>query len=360
MKIGILTFHRAENFGAALQVYALQTYLRHEGHDAYVIDYKPLAIDVVYHIFNPSIFMQKKLPSALKAYIKRFIRIKDRMSRKRKYINFRKKFLLTQDNDIFNGQVYDALIVGSDQIWNLNITKGFDDYYFLNIPLKNNPIKISYAASSECNSYPLYQKNRDQLTMLLNNFDHISVREQSLKNELSKYTNNPISVCLDPTFLLTADDYIKIAKRPIETNYILVYHLSNSEAAYNFAQYVSAQENKAVIEIYADYKAIRASKNKQKFNLGPLEILGYIAYADLIITTSFHGLALSLILQKDIRVIDPNNYRQLNLVKSAGIPSHIIYNLQNYQTGLLRYRDIQSNITSLIEESKHYLADALN
>ena len=86
MKIGILTFHRAENFGATLQAYALQTYLSQQGHDVNIIDYRCPAIEMTYDIFNPRIlFSRKNVFISLKHYLSRFRNIKDRIRKKRSF-----------------------------------------------------------------------------------------------------------------------------------------------------------------------------------------------------------------------------------------------------------------------------------
>ena len=140
MKIGILTFHRAENFGAVLQAYALQTFLKKHGMDPYIIDYRCKKIEIVYHIFNPMILiMRRNLFCSIKEYLKRFVSLIDRCRKKHKYQLFREKFLQIMPCDkAFHSNMFDAYIVGSDQVWNLSITGGVDDYYFLNFLYKQN------------------------------------------------------------------------------------------------------------------------------------------------------------------------------------------------------------------------------
>ena len=92
MKVGILTFHRAENFGAMLQVFALQQYLRKLKHDVEIIDYRNKTIESMYHIYNPYILVTRKnVFKSVEIYLSRFKNIQDRKVCKVKYSEFRSK-----------------------------------------------------------------------------------------------------------------------------------------------------------------------------------------------------------------------------------------------------------------------------
>jgi hypothetical protein len=134
MKVGILTFHRAENFGAVLQVYALQEFIISLGCEVEIIDYRNKAIERAYDLSDFSFFLRRKnIIASLFTLFVRLITFKDQSDRKNKYRLFRekhlqlskKKYLLKEDF----GNEYDIYICGSDQIWNLFITGGLDPVY---------------------------------------------------------------------------------------------------------------------------------------------------------------------------------------------------------------------------------------
>ena len=139
MKAGIITFSSAHNYGAVLQVYAMQEYLKKMGIDVDIINYRPKAIDRVYNLYT----IKKSKSKIIKLY---------RKSKKILKINFIDRWRIIKRNnfeDFINNVLnttkpyyslsqiqkdfldYDILIAGSDQIWNIELTKGFDPTYFL-------------------------------------------------------------------------------------------------------------------------------------------------------------------------------------------------------------------------------------
>ena len=151
MKIGILTFHRAENFGAVLQCYALQSYLESLGHKVEIIDYRCKAIEEVYYLFDLRSLFRLNIVSAFISYFKRILLWKDRLEKKRGYVSFRDKYLhLTKSiYKIKEDLGYDAYITGSDQVWNTSLLHGFNRIYFLDFPTSKEAKKISDKISNE-------------------------------------------------------------------------------------------------------------------------------------------------------------------------------------------------------------------
>lgn len=361
MKIGILTFHRAENFGAALQVYALQSYLKSNGFQVYVMDYRCKHIELEYHIFNPKImFTRRNVFVTFMKYIKRFLTLKDRLQKKNRYRLFRNFFLnLTKEikgyDDILD---FDTYIVGSDQVWSLSITKGIDDFYFLNFPIKKGAKKIAYAASSEIYSYALFYQHRKVISKLLESFNNISVREETLKTELEQYVSTEISVCIDPTFLLSRSQYCKIAKYPKEKKYVLVYHMLENQDAVKLAESIAKERGLSIIEIHAEFH-INKDRNRHKYNLGPLEILGYIINADSVITTSFHGIALSIIMHKEFWTVATNgNLRQCNLLRKFELLDRLVCGSIDINTSI-DFERVDKLIYCFQNEASQYIYKSL-
>lgn len=359
MKIGIITFHRADNFGAALQCYALQTFLEQQGHDVHIIDYRCRAIEQVYYVLNPRLlFLRRNVIKAFKEYLFNLRNHADMIQKQISYKDFRSKYMhlipfrTNENNDI------DAYIAGSDQIWNLSLTHGYKEPFYLDFPVKKNSLRISYAASSETAYFPLFAKYTNQITPALSAFDSISVREPSLKGELKKYTSKNIDVCVDPTFLIEQNIYEKILIKPQESNYVLVYHMAEIAEAVDLANLIAKDRGLQVIEIHANFKSPCGARHKK--GLGPLQILGYIKYADTVITNSFHGTALSLILQKNLWVI--NKYRSArlsNILTLAGMRNRYITSLEEYNDATIDYDIVNENMHGVIDSSKSFLIKSL-
>ena len=171
MKVGIITCHRAFNYGAVLQTYALQKFLKNHGYEVEVIDYTPQYIRKSYN------------KSILKRIIRPLLRSYDFKKSNQVFgsflnqeVNLTEKRYYSYEELEENPPDCDAYIAGSDQIWNCNIENGKDDAFFLKF-VPNNKIKISYAASISMDEIPQNQKNRFKEN--LKDFNHISVREQT-------------------------------------------------------------------------------------------------------------------------------------------------------------------------------------
>lgn len=362
MKIGILTFHRAENFGAVLQCYALQSFLESQGFEVKVIDYRCKAIEQTYYFLNiKSLFSRFNIFASILNYMNQIYQWKDRLHRKRGYENFRKKFLHLTDpmNEIEKDLGFDVYITGSDQVWNTQLLHGLDKMYFLDFPQSEGTKRISYAVSSEQNAINELRKYENYLRRALNNFTSISVRESAFAYELKKYTSKNIHVCLDPTFLIAREDYIKLAIRPKYNNYILVYHMAEIPEGSKLAEKIARKNGAKIVEIHARF-ANRKDKSRHIQNVGPLELLGYIAYANMVITTSFHGLALSLILEKNFYVMSKSgNLRLRNICSELGLSNRIIVPESDVFLDDINYKSVSEKIRNLSEYSKKFLVNSI-
>jgi len=291
MKIGILTIHTAFNYGAMLQAYALQIAIIRLGYDVQIIDYYPKEVE-------KTNFMRNITPNPRQIVKYIYARINPNVQKKINRFNaFRNRMQLTSRyfdrNELYlNPPSFDAYMVGSDQVWNME--RGFDSFWFLDFV--KDKLKISYASSfgtatiaSEYN-----KKLKEQLT----GFNAISVRESDGVNIIKEATGlNAIQV-LDPTFLLSDGDWIKLAaRRQFRGDYILAYGFSRS-----------IEFNKLIINVKNRYKlpvvAIAIGTHfpfdvdKCFLNVGPSEFLALFRDAKAICTDSFHGIAFSINFRK--------------------------------------------------------------
>lgn len=291
MKIGIMTFHRAVNYGAILQTYALQQALKNEGIESEVIDYRDNKIDNTYKLFynkSPKRIirdaMYYTILSKRNKNFQKFIDNNITLSRK-KVVNADE--LKNIEND------YDKFITGSDQVFNYRLTN-WDKNYFLDFVSDNNK-KNSYAASFGLEEIPDSEKS--EYIRLLNNFNHISVREDTGEKIVKSLTDKKVTVDLDPTFLIDKNDWEKIEIKPKETNYIVLFAMQKNDSIMKIATKLAEKTGCELIFITDSRK--RRVKGKYKYSLSPEEWLGYFFNAKYIVTNSFHGLAFSIIFNKD-------------------------------------------------------------
>lgn len=294
MKLGIITFHRAVNYGAVLQTYALTKYLNDSGFAAEVIDYRDNRVDNEYKLFPKR--------SSIKRIIKDIIYFPIKKNKNKKFEEFRQSKIKISSQKYNNKTLidsekeYDYFITGSDQVFNYKLTD-FDKNYFLDF-IKDNNKKISYAASLGMDKIP--DDKEKEYKRLLSGFSKISIREQQNKEMVENLTNKKVEVNIDPTFLIAKDEWQKLAKKPKEENYILIFVMQRNKSIFEFAEKLSNETNCKIIYIANDYK--RIVRGKYKYNLSPEEWLGYFKYAKYIVTNSFHGLAFSILFEKNFYI----------------------------------------------------------
>ena len=220
MKIGILTFHRAHNYGAVLQCYALQEVLKGMGHEVEVIDYRQPAIDRAYNSWRPRWFINKFV-KIWKMYDYLHL-LYEEGKRRHKFGVFLKNYLNVQHPctsvDIPNN--YDYYIIGSDQLFNLEITNGLDPVYSGESINGNGTKLIGYAISS--NQESIRKIGQDNWNSIFNNFTSISFREKALADLLYKLYGKEVDVCFDPTLLTDINIWNNIKINKGEEQYVRI------------------------------------------------------------------------------------------------------------------------------------------
>lgn len=362
-KIGILTFHCAHNYGAVLQCYALQETLKKMGHDVEVIDYRPEYLLTPYNIFNKCRIQSKNPILVIKHSIREMLLLAVRIKRHHAF----DKFITNRLNLSYHvaghniPDCYDVYIMGSDQIWNPKITKGFDPVYFGKFNFQKKGKKyISYAASMEAKT--LSEQVKNSYKKLLKNFDFISVRETQLAALLQPLTDLNVSVVLDPTLLADISIWNDIAKDPnIKDKYVLVYQVRTNDSTLYIADNIAKQINAKVIEITA-WHDIKFRNNKLQYE-SPESFLGLIKNASCIITTSFHGTAFSIIFNRPffcIQLDDEEDTRSISLLKSLKIENRLISKDDNPVFVNIDYKEINKRMSQLKKSSLEILTSALN
>jgi hypothetical protein len=341
-KIGLLTFHCADNFGAVLQAYALQKYIHNTFNvNIEIIDYRPSQLVKPYKLdfSNAKNFIEK-----IKIIIKKILSQKKYNERLAKFEEFRLKYFefsakrnITKDmlNTLTNE--YECFLVGSDQVWNPSFVGDIGSSYLLDF-LPEDSYKVSYASS-------VVEVIPDSLQSVykkyLERFNFISVREEGSKKILQKIIDKDINVNIDPVFLLEKECWEKIIKIPLnrpKKDFILVFdYVLNSEyvkIANIIADYLGLECVTYSINYFWNRRYI--NNKKSLFFEGPCEILWYIKNASLILTSSFHALAFSIIFEKKFlcllhpsrgnRMIDILNKLELTqyLIEESLVESEII------------------------------------
>lgn len=296
MKIGILTFHCAHNYGAVLQAYGLQEYLKSQGHEVHIIDYRPEYLTRIYRRNGICHLITKSIVKTCAKLLSEPFLFKIRRNTWDKFDQFINSRLDLAPYAKEELDKYDVIVAGSDQIWNARLTGGTLDNVFLGEGIQTKV--ISYAASARLGSIDSAQM--EYLRKSFKNFAAISVREYTLKEILQPLTSKPITTVLDPTLLAGRAIFDKIAERPnIPHKYVFIYNISYYRQTRNIATDIAQQIGGSVIELISSLRIRIRHRNMQLvYAVSPEEFLGLIKHAACVVTTSFHGTALSLCFQR--------------------------------------------------------------
>ncbi len=296
--VGIMTFHNSINYGAVLQAYALKKKLSDMSIDAEFIDYHDHAR------FN------KNRPFMLRArhYAWQYIaKLLTGSTRQRRTDSFCQKYLRVSPNKFQSAELlyadpplYDAYIVGSDQVWNPSCYGGEDPSWFLSFAPEGKR-RIAYAPSFGVSK--VLHVYEDKFREWLGKIDHLSVREIEGKDIIFQLTQREAEIVLDPTLLLTENEWEEVRVPQSSTRpYILCYFMGNDQkvikAILDIAKGLSKQTGCDIIRIgQKDYMRLNFYANSV-FDAGPSEFLGLIHNASFVVTNSFHGVAFSVNFKK--------------------------------------------------------------
>jgi hypothetical protein len=327
IKTGILTFHRAHNYGSVLQAYALaKTLNKFPDCKAQIIDYIPPLQYKLYRIFDSSM-----TSNGVKKNIHSLMHYKMRKNRYDDFIKFQETLLPLSDNRDITADSYDAIIVGSDQIWN-PILSDFNEIFLLKGDYKGK--KIAYAPS--LGNYGFDDNQFNQMFIgELKNFIGISVREIQARNSIKNLCPDlDVKIMPDPSMLLSVEDYDEICSdRFIKEKYIFFYSINYNEQVVEQAVAIARRLNMPLVIVYTteDTYKVKYDRLILSNRESPGDFISLIKNAELVLTNSFHGMVFSILYHKrfytltymkDNKVFD--NYRVTSLLNKLGLDDLMI------------------------------------
>ena len=311
--IALLTLRPYVNIGGILQAYALKQTLHNNGYDVLFID-RSANLNKFQKIIAP-LYYSYKIFRTRKTHA--FVR-------KHLYSNRLKVSDAFTLRNLYSKDIA-AWIVGSDQVWRRDYIRKYGNEYFLDF-ISGATKKIAYAASFGVDNCEYNLSERKSISTLLSSFDLISIREESgLKILKEEFQIENASWVVDPTFLLSANDYLQL----IENHKVIKYE------NYIFSYFLCAKEK---VESLIEYSSILLKKNEITYFLkyvyenykNPISVeqwLANIYYADFVITDSFHGCVFAIIFNKQFAVVRNDgggNTRIDSLLKQFSISDRII------------------------------------
>ncbi len=339
MKIGILTASRTDNNGTDLQAYAMQELFRAHGCDAELIDYRCPKLENSRRI----------LPGfSIKALLSVPYRVFDHISRERfrkSRFHRSKERYSANDLDLCG---YDAIVVGSDQVWNPDLT-GKDMGFFL--PIETKSRKLSYAVSMGGADAEACDKELG-IASLLKGFETVSLREESGAEAIRKL-GVPARRDLDPLLMLPADRWRRLAepsgaKKP----YIAVYAVGSAYRAVNAAEPIAGELNARILLIGNPLRSVKGAKVKRFVSMR--RWLGLIADAEAVVTDSYHCLSFCIAFGRPFVRMELEkasaNRRLTDLIAAAGIKEAEPGKLTVYDA-----KETEERIAELRKESEAYI-----
>lgn len=359
-KIGILTFHRAYNFGAVLQTYALEESIRNisDELEVTIIDYRNNRIENWFH--------SKSFKSKMKEVYKFFFYHKyyqETRKKARLFDSFTKKyFSLSKECNSLNdvNKYYDAIVVGSDQVWNYDMTWN-DANYFL--PYQKGAKKLSYAASFGKSNFS--EEQCIDMKKYLQSFRTVLVREGAgvkFANSLQITAQKVV----DPTLLLNKKEWKKFCEpcTNIMKPYILVYLVAEETYSMVLAKKIAKLKKWDVV--YLDPPRFHFEGITRMKEAGPGQFLWLIENAELVVTTSYHGLLFSINLNTPFlyelsHVKGNTNSRIEEIVHTYKLEKYSIEsdNVELYNESTYNWELINQKINQKREESIRILKESI-
>lgn len=350
----IITFQCCPNYGAMLQAYALQEYLKTLSLDVEILDYRPKSLTKQYVYINTysiaSIIMS--IWSLASYYRKR-----QAFKRFEQYLNLTSKTYYSKNN--IDLQYIDYCFLGSDQIWNPEITSGFDPVYFGNVNLSTSSKVIAYAASIGKKSFTSEEVGK--FKTLITKIHRIAMREDEAQDLVLRTTGVKTLVVVDPTILAGVECFSKFISKVKYSNYVFVYRLGSDSRTIEVAYDVANRKGLKVIEISGLRKGISNPKHKVIYDAGVEDFLSFLFYADYVVTDSFHGTVFSVLFHKQFITI-PHKTRggrmksllsKINLLEriSSEISDDLLDNIVDWNDVDKRLEEIKAFSRTYIKES---------
>lgn len=359
-----ITFHHAHNYGAMLQAYALQKTVLSMGWDNLILDYSEDSIELIRFYRKNQSFRQEVIKHdllVLKHYSEYNKRFKLMEKFYKKELKKTKPIRNLKQLKRFEFESHNFL-VGSDQMWNFKGKKHIPEY--LNLNFLNGTLYYCTYAISMGGNYIYSDPIKMEFEKLIDKTTMISVREKSMKENLEKlYKKDSVVVC-DPIFLLKYKEWMQLAETAqpvmVPSKYILCFELVAHSAMQNLIDELREAYHLPVVVLTMALNSsiqgdciIRAA--------GPKEFLRLIIEADVVISTSFHCAAFSIVFHKTIYSLLTDNAptRICELMHRFGLDKGIIRNdhLSTYFVNETKWKEIDEMIHDDRDVALRYLRE---
>lgn len=330
MTAGLITFFRHHHYGAQLQAYAAMRAITELGHPCEIIDYRPDYDAGLNDLFQKGGLRAKATNLHTAAH---YAALKRRAERFDAFVADEMRLSATRYTSYAqlaeSPPRYDVYVAGSDQIWNPRLFPGgtFDPAYLQTFVKEGR--RISYAPSM--GEAPFTGEESAQFRAALEPYSALSVREQAGREKLRAATGREPTVVLDPTLLLTRDQWAGLAAEPaFDHPYILCYYISDHSVLDPYAQAVQQRTGWPIVQLAGVRRKIDGAQ-RIVLDAGTKEFLGLFRNAAFVCTNSFHGTVFSLLFGKDFYTSvspkereHPDRSRVYSLLSRLGCTNRVV------------------------------------
>ena len=379
MKIGVLTQPLLSNYGGILQAYALQKALKDQGHEARIIDIhykknwfwdffkstcKRVLNIVLFRTFDNNFILYPNKKEFNGIYKNNLVFITKNFD-KTKRLNCLKHYSTIAEYN------FEAIIVGSDQVWRPEYSPAMPNY-FLDFLVDNKSIKkITYAASFGVDYWNFSERETETYSKLVQDFNAVSVREDSAVLLCKENFNLDTTQVLDPTLLLSIEDYENLIDKE-ESSVLLpslfCYVLDDAPEKKAIIEFLSTELNLTpnLIDMKIKYKSINKINLNKSVHPSIGNWINGFKTAEYIVTDSFHGMVFSILFNKQFIIIgnvDRGMSRFTSLLKLLQLESRLVFSLDQLSTDKINepidYIAVNKIITKEKKKSLEFLATAL-
>lgn len=336
-KTGIITFQNANNYGAVFQAFALKKTIEKLGKTVQVINYD-----------SPGMCLKRIQQKQFSEFINT-------------YLDLTPEYKDKNEIDISG---FEAIISGSDQVWNPRLTGG-DMTYFLDFVPKDVK-KVSYAASIGLNG-DLFMEHKEVFEKYVPDFSGISLREETHVDYIQSIAKDKeVIASIDPSLLLTSKEYLDAFNLPDNRSedYIFVFSYALDPKMYDFANMLSLKSGYKIVALSPYNAGSYVNGTKVVKNVPPTNWLELFNKAKLVITDSFHGMMFSIVFNKPFYAYTPNRSnvaRVKDVLKKLGLEDRKLTNITNVNDAVWKmdYTKVNEILKKEREKSVEYLKKQL-
>lgn len=382
-KVALAINYDYHDYGGMLQAFATQRFLEKHGIDSDAINFDNVKGDIgkrkwryfLSNILDVSIvkekskLIEKKFRQKLNGKLKNGMIERDAAFDEFCQSHFKVSRAFASWDDMSNASKneYDAVVVGSDQLW--LPSNVLADYYTLNwVPLEVK--KIAYATSFGIGSIP--SKYKQEYKKYLSRIDFLSARETSGQYIIKEMTGKDVPLVNDPALLLDADLWNEVATNEpiVKEKYVFCYFMGNNPEQRDFVKRLAKEKGLKVVALLHLDQYIASDEEYVDYapwHVSPTDFVSLVKNAECVCTDSFHGTVFSIIYSRTFytfmrfnkKASLSTNTRIISLLERLGLMDRLVMDMNKRPDDILDWKEIQERVSEFRDASSEYLLNAI-